>query len=132
MLNNITVPTIITANTINKFKTLPKIFPNLSLLSYQGVEKNNKDEVLDKLISYYDFVFTNFSVDTNMYYIYNENLDIDDGKSLEDLNIPQNLSEEPQNVIVRLEKIGLMYVLDGKIYNPNAKSIDTMKVRLVL
>ena len=37
---------------------------------------NNKDEVLDKLISYYDFVFTNFSVDTNMYYIYNENLDI--------------------------------------------------------
>ena len=67
-----------------------------------------------------------------MYYIYNENLDIDDGKSLEDLNIPQNLSEEPQNVIARLEKIGLMYVLDGKIYNPNAKSIDTMKVRLVL
>ena len=113
-------------------KTGQKGLANLSLLNYQRVEKNNKDEVLDKLISYYDFVFTNFSVDTNMYYIYNENLDIDDGKSLEDLNIPQNLSEEPQNVIARLEKIGLMYVLDGKIYNPNAKSIDTMKVRLLL
>ena len=57
---------------------------------------------------------------------------IEKDKEKDNQNIPQNLSEEPQNVIVRLEKIGLMYVLDGKIYNPNAKSIDTMKVRLVL
>lgn len=113
-------------------RTGQKGLANLSLLDYKKTEEINKDKDLERLIAYYDFVFTNFCVDVDMYYVYNENLNINDGKKIEELRAPFNLSEKLPNIIERLEKMGLMYVLDNKVYNPNAKKIDTMKVRLVL
>lgn len=67
-----------------------------------------------------------------MYYIYNEKLNINDGKKIKEVKVPFNLSENLRSIIEKLEKMGLMYVLNNKVYNPNAKKIDTMKARLIL
>ena len=65
-----------------------------------------------------------------MYYAFKNNLDIKNGKKIEELDFKKTLKEEKRKVIEKLQKNGLMYIVDDLFYNPNKQEINTMKVRL--
>ena len=102
----------------------------LSVYENSTLPKTIEDETLNKLLSYYDFALTNFTVDTEMYYAFKNNLDIKNGKKIEELDFKKTLKEEKRKVIEKLQKNGLMYIVDDLFYNPNKQEINTMKVRL--
>lgn len=105
---------------------------NLSMKNYcdKKVEPT-KDEFLNKLISYYDYALTNFSISAKENYVFKNTLNLVNGKNLDELLLNELEKEEIEQVINNLTKKGLMYIVDKKVYNPNNCSIDTMKIKLI-
>ena len=91
---------------------------------------NPEDETTRKLISYYDYVFTNFNLNVTEYHVLSQLLQIEDGKTLDELDVPNMTKQELQNTIDQLIKKGLMYRYEEKFYNPNRAISDTIRITL--
>ena len=92
---------------------------------------NPEDETTRKLISYYDYVFTNFNLNVTEYHVLSQLLQIEDGKTLVELDVPNMTKQELQNTIDQLIKKGLMYRYEEKFYNPNRAISDTIRITLI-
>ena len=86
---------------------------------------NGQDQVLNQLLKIYDYVFACFSIYLDEFCVYKETLNKKvklDEISLNDINV--------YDAARRLEKKGLVYILDDTLYNPNNCVFDGIKVVL--
>ena len=94
------------------------------------INLHEADEKISEFISYYDYVFTNFNLNIKEYYVFSNLLNIEDGKKIDKLELPDFTNEELQEIIKRLVKKGLMYIYGDKVYNPNKAIPSTIKITL--
>lgn len=101
------------------------VIRNTNFSSIESGSYDGQDPVLNKLLKIYDYVFACFSVYLDEYCIYKETLNKKiklDEISLNDINV--------YDAAKRLEKKGLVYILDDTLYNPNNCVLDGIKVVL--
>ena len=93
-------------------------FSNISAKLY-----DNSDEILNKLLATYDYIFSCFTIYLDEYYVYKETLN--KKIKLDELNIA---NIDVIDAAKRLEKKGLIYILDDTLYNPNKCVLDGIKI----
>ncbi len=93
-------------------------FSNISAKLY-----DNSDEILNKLLAAYDYIFSCFTIYLDEYYVYKETLN--KKIKLDELNIA---NIDVIDAAKRLEKKGLIYILDDTLYNPNKCVLDGIKI----
>lgn len=98
---------------------------NIKILSIKSEPYNREDIFLNKLLEIYDYVFSCFSLKLDEYSIYKETLN--KKIKLDEINI-DNI--DIKDTLKRLEKKGLIYILDDTLYNPNNCILDGMKIEL--
>ena len=87
---------------------------------------NNNDEILNELLEMYDYVFSCFCLKFDEFNLYKETLN--KKIKLNEINI-DNI--DTMEVAKRLEKKGLIYILDEILYNPNNCILDGVKIILI-
>lgn len=95
-------------------------FSNINYPQY-----DNLDPVLNKLLQIYDYVFSCFNVRLDEYYVYRATLN----KKIK-LNELYIDDVDTLDASKRLQKKGLVYILEDTLYNPNNCILDGIKIVL--
>lgn len=98
---------------------------NIRFFNIESNKYDGNDEILNKLLKMYDYVFSCFSLKFDEYYLYTKTINSKINLNeiiIDDLNIIE--------VAKRLEKKGLIYILDDTLYNPNNCILDGIKIVL--
>lgn len=98
---------------------------NMRFFNINSNKYDGNDEILNKLLKMYDYVFSCFILTVDEYYLYtntiNSKVKIDELKT-DNMDVIE--------VAKRLEKKGLVYILNDILYNPNNCILDGIKIIL--
>ena len=95
-------------------------FSNINSKSYDG-----KDIVLNSLLRIYDYIFSCFNLSLDEYFVYVKTLN----KKIK-LGELSEKDFDAKDSAYRLQKKGLIYILDDVLYNPNNCILDGIKIVL--
>ena len=95
-----------------------------ALIGYKKI----KNKTLKKLISFYDLVFTCVVISAEEKFLFDKTLGTINGKDVQKVNIKGFEKERIKEILSSLQKNGLIYILDDKMYNTNLKTFATLKV----
>lgn len=104
---------------------------NIDLKEYTDLFNiKQEDEVLNKLISFFDNAMTNVNINVNEFYLYKKLLGVKDGIKIEKLNKSIKNIDSIKKELMNLQKKGFIYILDDVVYNTNFSIFNTIKVTL--
>lgn len=109
-----------------------RILSNMDMRDY--CFKDNiviEDKVLNKLVSLYDIALSEFVLSVDELCLFKHLLDQTDGVIMENIFLSSIEQEKIPLILNSLQKKGLLYILDNKVFNTNFKIFSTIKIRLV-
>lgn len=107
-----------------------RLLSNIDLSKYCDKDyKIAKDKTLQKIVSYYDLIYTNFVLTAEELYVFESTLGLVDGEEIKKLDLNIN-KQKSKKILESLQKYGLVYILDDMVYNTNKTTLKTIKVSL--
>jgi len=114
----------------NLVKSGDKCLSKLDLNEFCNLPtKFSKDKTMQKLLSFYDLVFSNFVLTSEEFCLFKSTLNLFEGKNSSKLKtiFPK---KQLTTLLNSLQKKGLVYLLDDIVYNTNSSVLKTIKISL--
>ena len=103
------------------------VFDEACTIGYKKIT----DKTLKKLVSFYDLAFACIVLSADEKNLFDFTLGSLHGKDIKKISIKGYDNEKIKQILFSLQKNGLVYILDNKVFNTNFKDFATLKVSVI-